>query len=903
MRFLISVIFLHLFVVGSAQCPAGQIEDCNGNCQPADWVGDGVCDDGYNFPSDFMCEEFDWDAGDCGCPDGEIQDCNGNCFSMSLIGDGTCHDSESIDFSCEVFDWDGGDCPAECPDGQIADCNGNCQPIEWIGDGVCDNGIDVPSDFLCEEFNWDEGDCGCFEDCIEDCNGNLYSESMIGDGICNDGVYTSADFLCAEHNWDNGDCNTEECDPGFITDCLGNCAEITLIGDGTCHDDDAINFACAEFDWDGGDCEIVCPEGQFADCDGNCWDNYVLQYLNNWHCSNTLWLGWLFDPGEVGVNFDCEQFDFDGGDCLVWGCTDPDAINYYEHADNDDGTCFYGDCPPGTMDCMGNCIPDNWLGTNECPDGISEEPQDHLFDGAYPNTLLGNIPLPGAAPKGLCVLPDGSRAYLGTANGFVMVGLTEEGCEPSTLIPTTGMIYSCCASIDSEYVFGANWNGFVEVLETATNTIVETIPVGVNPLKMRTSNDGQRIYCSNHGAASVSVIDANTFEVITTIPVGIMPRNIALSPDDSRLYVSNWYSWTMSVINTTTWETITEVPIDFWPQAVWALPNDDYVLLANFGWDLTYDHISVIRVSDWEVIARLQTGAGPEDMVSIGPNGEYLYVSNWGMQCCFLTSYDYCCSAEVNKGSVTVIATPDFDAIVPPDEVPDEIPYINATVTTIPLDAEYSFGMDRHPDGNAIYVANMQSSSMSIIGFEDDIPDENLEGDNCENAIQILSPNFSLSNCTLGYSDDYNEACPFPEIGAPDVVYRYDAQYTQTANIDLCSSSYDTKIYIYEGACGTYNSGTAIYCSDDFCGLDGFRSRLDDVTFEAGSTYFIVVDGYNAASKGHFILDFENECPGDFNGDAVITVSDLLFFLTGYGNQFDSADLLQFLAWFGNECD
>ena len=53
----------------STGCTEGQIEDCNGNCAPLSWVGDGVCDDG-NFTSDgnsiyFTCEEFDFDGGDC----------------------------------------------------------------------------------------------------------------------------------------------------------------------------------------------------------------------------------------------------------------------------------------------------------------------------------------------------------------------------------------------------------------------------------------------------------------------------------------------------------------------------------------------------------------------------------------------------------------------------------------------------------------------------------------------------------------------------------------------------------------------------------------------------------------------------------------------------------------------
>lgn len=52
-------------------CPAGLIPDCNGNCAPANWVGDGFCDDGsytYNgVPIYFNCAAFNCDGGDCQC--------------------------------------------------------------------------------------------------------------------------------------------------------------------------------------------------------------------------------------------------------------------------------------------------------------------------------------------------------------------------------------------------------------------------------------------------------------------------------------------------------------------------------------------------------------------------------------------------------------------------------------------------------------------------------------------------------------------------------------------------------------------------------------------------------------------------------------------------------------------
>ncbi|MBL8879869.1 MAG: right-handed parallel beta-helix repeat-containing protein [Phycisphaerales bacterium] len=53
-------------------CGSGLIRDCNGNCAPVAWVGDGICDNGYytwaGVPVYFDCPQFGNDGGDCAAP-------------------------------------------------------------------------------------------------------------------------------------------------------------------------------------------------------------------------------------------------------------------------------------------------------------------------------------------------------------------------------------------------------------------------------------------------------------------------------------------------------------------------------------------------------------------------------------------------------------------------------------------------------------------------------------------------------------------------------------------------------------------------------------------------------------------------------------------------------------------
>jgi len=131
-------------------CPAGQIEDCNGACCPANWVGDGYCDDGtYTFggvPICLNCEEFAFDGGDCAvqgdCSGGGGGGGGGGCGSggdCCVPGTGPgCLDVEcctlvcAADAFCCDTQWD-----QICANAAIASCS------------VCGGGGDPPANDNC----------------------------------------------------------------------------------------------------------------------------------------------------------------------------------------------------------------------------------------------------------------------------------------------------------------------------------------------------------------------------------------------------------------------------------------------------------------------------------------------------------------------------------------------------------------------------------------------------------------------------------------------------------------------------------------------------------------------------------------------------------------------------------
>ncbi len=122
-------------------------------------------------------------------------------------------------------------------------------------------------------------------------------------------------------------------------------------------------------------------------------------------------------------------------------------------------------------------------------------------------------------------------------------------------------------------------------------------------------------------------------------------------------------------------------------------------------------------------------------------------------------------------------------------------------------------------------------------------------GDNVSSPTVIASLPYSDNGTTVGYTNDYAGSCS-SDNGAPDVVYSYAPAGNASINIELCGSSFDTRLYVFENS-----PSTEIACNDDDCAL---QSRLTDVSLTAGNTYYIVVDGYWVASGAYVINVTEN---------------------------------------------
>ncbi len=116
-------------------------------------------------------------------------------------------------------------------------------------------------------------------------------------------------------------------------------------------------------------------------------------------------------------------------------------------------------------------------------------------------------------------------------------------------------------------------------------------------------------------------------------------------------------------------------------------------------------------------------------------------------------------------------------------------------------------------------------------------------GDNMGVPIWIGALPYTHAGNTCQYIHDYDEVCPYTDSSSPDVVYGFSPAKDMGIRIDLCLSSYDTKVYVYDV------TGNPIACNDDFYFGDppecyAYSSCLECVELTANNKYYIVVDGY-----------------------------------------------------------
>ena len=173
-------------------------------------------------------------------------------------------------------------------------------------------------------------------------------------------------------------------------------------------------------------------------------------------------------------------------------------------------------------------VPDGPLGIVVSPDGSRVYTANHTANSittidTATNTVLGSVPVPngpfGAAdPRDLVVTPSGGTLYVTKFNTFeVAVFDTATSAIVGNLNTDNGPSGVAINPAGTRVYVGHNFAGDIKVIDTTTNTVVDTIPVEAEA-GLSVTPDGTRLYANQSNApASVHVINTATNAEVTTI--------------------------------------------------------------------------------------------------------------------------------------------------------------------------------------------------------------------------------------------------------------------------------------------------------------------------------------------------------------------------------------------------
>jgi YVTN family beta-propeller protein len=190
--------------------------------------------------------------------------------------------------------------------------------------------------------------------------------------------------------------------------------------------------------------------------------------------------------------------------------------------------------------------------------------------------------------------------------------------------------------------------GSVTPIDTATNTVLKTIPVSGNAIDVVLTPDGKTAYVALNARCpgchgSVVPVSTSTYRVGPAIKVAsILPATMAITPSGKTLYVGDWDSGTVTPIRTAT-DTAGK-PIDTGANpfgvAMAVTPDGKTVYVVNNEPDGT---VTPINTATNTADTNIKVGVTPGAIV-ITPDGKTAYVLNLA-------------DGEPGKGSVTPINT------------------------------------------------------------------------------------------------------------------------------------------------------------------------------------------------------------------------------------------------------
>jgi YVTN family beta-propeller protein len=212
-----------------------------------------------------------------------------------------------------------------------------------------------------------------------------------------------------------------------------------------------------------------------------------------------------------------------------------------------------------------------------------------------------------------------------------------------------------------------NSDNTVSIIDTATHSVIATVPVGLGPAAVAVTPNGRFAYVANQ--RSISVISAASNTVVATVPLESSPSAIAMNPNGASVYVTSASSG-IFVIDTATNTVVNAIDVRF-PIDLAIAPSGDLGYVTHSS---VVNGITVINTATSSVVTNIPLPVDITIAATVSPNGAFVYVT---------------CLSVSTGSKLAVIDTA-----------------TNNVVALVPLPGTFAQGVVISPDGAFAYVPN-----------------------------------------------------------------------------------------------------------------------------------------------------------------------------------------------------
>jgi YVTN family beta-propeller protein len=159
----------------------------------------------------------------------------------------------------------------------------------------------------------------------------------------------------------------------------------------------------------------------------------------------------------------------------------------------------------------------------------------------------------------------------------------------------------------------------VDVVDPATNKVVQTIQGIELPHGVVFSPDGNRVYISNESESVVDVVDGSSGRILEKVSLNGHPNNLAITKDGKRLLVGiRAASGSLDVVDTSSLKIVKSIPVSGPVHNVFVTPDGKYSVCGS----IDSKTLTVVDLQTEKAIWDLNLGSGVRPMAfEVNPDG------------------------------------------------------------------------------------------------------------------------------------------------------------------------------------------------------------------------------------------------------------------------------------------